>query len=73
MSALSLVSLGKQCVCGGSLTSPCALDLKLTRKPICDLIPQYWATDRLRSSVGPLSQSARLPERLATNWETQMG
>jgi hypothetical protein len=30
-----------------SLTSPPALDLKLTRKPIGNLIPQYWVSNQL--------------------------
>lgn len=40
------VSLSSRYVCN-SLTSPPALDLELTRKPIGDLIPQYWVSNRL--------------------------
>jgi len=40
------VSLSSLHVCN-SLTSPHALDLELTRKPIGELIPQYWVSNRL--------------------------
>ena len=40
------VSHSRRYVCN-SLTSPPALDLELTRKPIGDLIPQYWVSNRL--------------------------
>jgi hypothetical protein len=43
----------------GSLTSPCALDLKLTRKPIRDLIPQYWASNWLPVMIGARPHGSR--------------